>query len=185
MKHFLLFLFVILGGLVFTTSCDEKKEQSSENALAEMIEEAAEKKAARMEKKRESKDRERILRAEREEAEEELRMAREEAAEAREEAAEAREEARRAQAAANSAVATTSTRVRANIPGARLAHVIREGGYTNARSGPGVGYSIMNKVRDGSPILYTGSLGASWVEVYTLDGRYLGYMSSNKIAPEQ
>ena len=188
MKRVLLSLFIIVTVVCLTTSCDNSKDRkSSENALAELIEDAAEKKAAKLEKKRKAKAREeaeeKARRAELEEAEEEARMAREEAAAARQEAAAAREEARRARAEANTV--RVPPRPRANIAGARRAHVIREGGYTNARSGPGTGYSIMNKVKDGSPILYTGNLGYAWVEVYTLDGRYLGYMSSNKVIPEQ
>lgn len=183
MKHLLLTMLFIVAGLCFATSCEEKKSEPvlSQEAIVAMIDEAAEKKAAKMEKKRQAQQ----LREEAEEAEEDARVAREEAAAAREEAAAAREEARRARVEANNVRTQPRVRATANIPGARRAHVIREGGYTNARSGPGVGYSIMNKVKDGSPILYTGNLGYAWVEVYTLDGRYLGYMSSNKVIPEQ
>ncbi len=59
--------------------------------------------------------------------------------------------------------------------------VVREGGYTNVRSGPGTRYSIVKKVRDGSDILFSGRPGDSWYRVYDRNGDYMGYMSANKI----
>lgn len=61
----------------------------------------------------------------------------------------------------------------------RQGTVVREGGYTNIRRGPGVNYPIVDKVRDGSTIWYSGR--GSWLKVYYGDGSFRGYMSANKI----
>ena len=183
MKRLLFFPIISLALLFLCISCEEKSSKSSSDAIAEMLKESSHQKSVANSMKHETSElskAEQSLREEREAATEELRYAREEAAAARAEAAEARAEAQRAREAAAEA-RTGSANV--SVPGSRLAYVIREGGYTNARSGPGTSYSVMNKVKDGSPILYIGSLSSGWVEVYSLDGRYLGYMSSRKIVP--
>lgn len=138
--------------------CLPKKSAKDDAELQEMIDKAAEKKVAELEKQREIQ--EKLDRAE---------------------AIIAADEAKKAQA--KKKPAQTSTVV-VDVPGTRFAHVIREGGYTNARSGPGTGYAILNKVKDGSPILYSGRLVRNnWVQVYDTRGNYLGYMSANKIVP--
>jgi hypothetical protein len=68
------------------------------------------------------------------------------------------------------------------IPGLLPAHVIREGGYTNVRQGPGSNYAIVNKVKDGSPIYYT-VYNANWHVVYDTNGTQLGYMHTSKVIP--
>jgi len=60
--------------------------------------------------------------------------------------------------------------------------VIREGGYTNVRQGPGTSYSIVTKIKDGSPIYYT-NYNANWCKVYNSSGAMLGYMHSSKVIP--
>ena len=145
---------IFIGSVM--TGCLERKSAKSDAELQEMIDKAAEKKVAAMEKEREMQ--EKIDRAE---------------------AIIAADEARKAKPAKK----ITHTVV-VDVPGTNYAHVIREGGYTNARSGPGTGYAIMNKVKDGSPILYSGRLVRNgWVQVYDTRGNYLGYMSANKIVP--
>lgn len=142
------------------TGCLQKKSVKDDAELQEMIDKAAEKKVAELEKQREIQ--EKLDRAE---------------------AIIAADEAKKAQSKTKSAQTQTSQTV-VNVPGTRFAHVIREGGYTNARSGPGTGYAILNKVKDGSPILYSGRLVRNgWVEVFDTRGNYLGYMSANKIVP--
>ena len=61
-------------------------------------------------------------------------------------------------------------------------HVIREGGYTNVRQGPGTNYAIVQKIKDGSPIYYTNYNG-NWRVVYDNYGNALGYMHSSKVIP--
>ena len=63
-----------------------------------------------------------------------------------------------------------------------VAYVNDEGGYTNIRKGPGTGYAIVGKVRDGSYILCSGDYGEKWFKVYTQTGTLRGYMSANKIS---
>lgn len=60
--------------------------------------------------------------------------------------------------------------------------VIREGGYTNVRKGPGTNYAIVTKIKDGSPIYYT-NYNAKWCVVYNNAGNILGYMHSSKVVP--
>ena len=145
---------VLIGS--FMTGCIEKKSAKSDAELQEMIDKAAEKKVAEMEKEREMK--EKLDRAE---------------------AIIAADKAKKAKPAKQ-----IKETVVVDVPGTRYAHVIREGGYTNARSGPRTGYAILNKVKDGSPILYSGRLVRNgWVQVFDTNGNYLGYMSANKIVP--
>ena len=66
------------------------------------------------------------------------------------------------------------------IAGLLTAHVIREGGYTNVREGPGTNYGIVTKIKDGSPIYYT-DYNDKWCEVYDASGQMLGYMHSSKV----
>lgn len=61
-------------------------------------------------------------------------------------------------------------------------HVIREGGYTNVRQGPGTNYGVVTKIKDGSPIFYT-TYNANWCIVYNSAGQQLGYMHSSKVVP--
>lgn len=62
-----------------------------------------------------------------------------------------------------------------------LMRVKQEGGYTNIRSGPGTGYSIVTKYRDGSNI-YVGSSRGGWRPVYrNASGGFIGYISSSKV----
>ena len=63
------------------------------------------------------------------------------------------------------------------------AHVIREGGYTNVRQGPGTNYAIATKVKDGSAIYYSPH-NASWCNVYNTAGQFLGYMHKTKVIPD-
>ncbi len=61
------------------------------------------------------------------------------------------------------------------------ATVKREGGYTNIRKGPGTGYGIVKKVKDGSGI-YVGSSSGGWRPVYSgPNGYFIGYISSSKV----
>lgn len=60
--------------------------------------------------------------------------------------------------------------------------VIREGGYTNVRKGPGTNYAIVTKIKDGTPIYYT-NYNANWCVVYNNAGNMLGYMHSSKVIP--
>ena len=69
------------------------------------------------------------------------------------------------------------------VAGLLPAHVIREGGYTNVRQGPGTNYGIVTKVKDGSPIYYT-AYNANWCSVYNTAGQYLGYMHTSKVIPD-
>lgn len=64
-----------------------------------------------------------------------------------------------------------------------LMYVVREGGYTNIRKGPGTNYSIASKVKDGSWLLvnYSDAINKAWVRVYTQQGKLRGYISANKI----
>ncbi len=59
--------------------------------------------------------------------------------------------------------------------------VKQEGGYTNIRKGPGTQYPIVEKVKDGSFILWSGDYNDKWKAVYTQQGRLRGYISGNKI----
>lgn len=59
--------------------------------------------------------------------------------------------------------------------------VKQEGGYTNIRKGPGTQYAVVEKVKDGSFILYSGDYGDKWKAVYTQQGKLRGYISGNKI----
>ena len=61
-------------------------------------------------------------------------------------------------------------------------HVIREGGYTNVRQGPGTNYAIVNKIKDGSPSYYT-VYDSKWCVVYDSYGNAMGYMHSSKVIP--
>ena len=70
-----------------------------------------------------------------------------------------------------------------NVPpvaGLLPAHVIREGGYTNVRKGPGTNYAIVTKVKDGSAIYYT-NYNANWCQVYNTAGQLLGFMHTSKV----
>lgn len=67
-------------------------------------------------------------------------------------------------------------------PGLLSAHVIQEGGYTNVRQGPGTNYSIVTKIKDGSPIYYT-DYNKKWCQVYNVSGQLLGYMHTSKVIP--
>jgi N-acetylmuramoyl-L-alanine amidase len=62
----------------------------------------------------------------------------------------------------------------------RQAFVKREGGYTNIRRGPGTGYGIVRKERDGNPIFVGDNVGG-WYEVYSAGGGFVGYISANKV----
>ena len=62
----------------------------------------------------------------------------------------------------------------------RRAYVKQEGGYTNIRRGPGTGYGIVRKERDGSPILVGDNVGG-WYEVYSRGGSFVGYIAANKV----
>ena len=66
--------------------------------------------------------------------------------------------------------------------GLLLGSVIREGGYTNVRSGAGTNYGIVTKIKDGSPIYYT-NYNSKWCIVYDNAGNMLGYMHSSKVIP--
>ena len=76
-----------------------------------------------------------------------------------------------------------TTTVAPPVAGLLPAHVIREGGYTNVRQGPGTNYAIVTKVKDGSPIYYT-NYNANWKNVYNTAGQFLGYMHSSKVIPD-
>lgn len=161
MKKTLTLCALALLACSLTTSCNKGK---SEAEIQAMVDQAAEKKVAEMEKQRELDE----------------KLQRAEAIIAADEA----KKAKPAPAITEPKTVVKKPQVVANIPGTRLAHVIREGGYTNARTGPGTDYPIMNKVKDGSDILYAGTLRrGGWVEVYNVNGDYLGYMSCNKIVP--
>ena len=61
----------------------------------------------------------------------------------------------------------------------RRAFVKQEGGYTNVRTGPGTGYGIVKKVRDGNPITIGYNI-SGWYEVY--EGDYIiGYIAASKV----
>lgn len=69
----------------------------------------------------------------------------------------------------------------ARVPAGLLTgHVIREGGYTNVRQGPGTNYAIVQKIKDGSPIYYT-NYNSNWRVVYDNAGNALGYMHASKV----
>ena len=69
----------------------------------------------------------------------------------------------------------------ARVPAGLLTgHVIREGGYTNVRQGPGTNYGIVQKIKDGSPIYYT-NYNANWRVVYDNAGNAIGYMHASKV----
>ena len=59
------------------------------------------------------------------------------------------------------------------------AQVVREGGYTNIRRGPGSNYGIVKKVRDGSWITIRPN-GSTWIPVYQ-GGRHIGYIHASKV----
>lgn len=58
--------------------------------------------------------------------------------------------------------------------------VIREGGYTNVRKGPGTNYAVVTKIKDGSPIYYT-NYNNNWCIVYDNYGNMMGYMHASKV----
>lgn len=58
--------------------------------------------------------------------------------------------------------------------------VIREGGYTNVRKGPGTNFAIVTKIKDGSPIYFT-NYNNNWCVVYNNAGKMLGYMHASKV----
>lgn len=60
------------------------------------------------------------------------------------------------------------------------AHVIREGGYTNLRSGAYNGAPIKDKIKDGTPIRVEGRDG-DWCMVVDDHGDWLGYMHKSKV----
>lgn len=60
------------------------------------------------------------------------------------------------------------------------ATVIQEGGYTNVRSGAGSNYSIVEKIKDGSPIRVGRNVGG-WYEVLNAQGGLRGYMHASKV----
>ena len=110
----------------------------------------------------------------------------EEAAKRNEEAAKQLEEAK-AQAATTTTTTTTTTdysyeevEPQYSSPALPRGHVIQEGGYTNVRSGPGTNYSIVKKIKDGSPIYYT-VYNSKWCVVYNDNGDAIGYMYSSKV----
>ena len=70
-----------------------------------------------------------------------------------------------------------------SVAGLLPAHVIREGGYTNVRQGPGTNYAIVTKVKDGNAIYYT-AYNANWCNVYNTAGQFLGYMHKSKVIPD-
>ena len=73
---------------------------------------------------------------------------------------------------------------KARVPaGLLMGHVIREGGYTNVRQGPGTNYGIVQKIKDGSPIYYT-NYNSNWRVVYDNAGNALGYMHASKVIPD-
>ena len=86
-------------------------------------------------------------------------------------------------AVTQTAPAPATTTVAPPVAGLLPAHVIREGGYTNVRQGPGTNYAIVTKVKDGSPIYYT-NYNANWKNVYNTAGQFLGYMHSSKVIPD-
>lgn len=64
--------------------------------------------------------------------------------------------------------------------GIRRGSVIREGGYTNVRQGPGTNYSVVTKIKDGSPIYYS-EYDAKWCIIYNDNYKMIGYMHSSKV----
>lgn len=58
--------------------------------------------------------------------------------------------------------------------------VIREGGYTNVRKGPGTNFAIVKKIKDGSPIYFT-NYNNNWCVVYDNAGKMIGYMHASKV----
>lgn len=60
------------------------------------------------------------------------------------------------------------------------ATVIQEGGYTNVRSGAGSSYSIVEKIKDGSPIRVGRNVNG-WYEVLNAQGGLRGYMHASKV----
>lgn len=70
-----------------------------------------------------------------------------------------------------------------NVPDWLEGHVIKEGGYTNVRSEPNVNASIVEKIKDGSPIHYS-IYNNKWCIIYELSGRQLGYMHASKVIPD-
>ncbi len=65
----------------------------------------------------------------------------------------------------------------------KYALVKDEGGVTNVRKGPGTQYAIVEKVKDGSFILYSGNYDDKWKAVYTQQGKLRGYISGSKLEP--
>ena len=95
----------------------------------------------------------------------------------------AQAEAPAAPAAPAPAAAPAPTPAPAVAPSGLLSgSVIREGGYTNVRQGPGTNYSVVTKIKDGSSIFYTVH-NANWCKVYNSSGQMLGYMHSSKVVP--
>ena len=89
------------------------------------------------------------------------------------------------QPAVSQPVQTVTKQPAATVPpvaGLLPAHVIREGGYTNVRQGPGTNYGIVTKVKDGSPIYYT-IYDDKWCQVYDTSGQLLGFMHTSKVIP--
>lgn len=64
-----------------------------------------------------------------------------------------------------------------------VGHLKEEGGYTNIRKGPGTGYAVVGKVKDGSFILYNGNYDDSWYQVFTQQGKLRGYISASRVEP--
>ena len=58
--------------------------------------------------------------------------------------------------------------------------VVREGGYTNVRKGPGTNFAIVKKIKDGSPIYFT-NYNNNWCVVYDNAGNMIGYMHASKV----
>lgn len=81
------------------------------------------------------------------------------------------------QQSAAPAAAVQST---ASTPSSANATVIREGGYTNVRSGAGSNYGVVEKIKDGSPIRVGRNVGG-WYEVLDEQGGLRGYMHASKV----
>ena len=99
------------------------------------------------------------------------------------ESAPAEDKEKKAEPKAPAAAAPAATVATPPVAGLLPAHVIREGGYTNVRQGPGSNYPIVTKVKDGSAIYYT-TYNASWCNVYNTAGELLGYMHTSKVIPD-
>lgn len=65
----------------------------------------------------------------------------------------------------------------------QVAHVKNQGGYTNIRKGPGTQYQVVGKVKDDSFILVHMDYDASWLRVFTQQGKLRGYISASKVEP--